>query len=142
MMRAMEHKNAVGVVLMRGNLVQLCERLPGASGRHVGCWGGTGGLCEPGELSPEAAARETKEECGVEAHSSRFILLHQNDDRTDSFTYTARHYLLRLEPGETLERKQPLKHGPWVDMTPNLALTLRLVPGLADAIREMMRRGL
>ena len=139
----MEHRNAVGVLILRRNLVQFCQRLPGASGRHVGYWGGTGGLREPGETDVEACARETEEESGVVAAPARFIFLHQNEGQTDAFTYTARHFLLRLEPGEKLEQRQPDKHGPWKDVPPTMALAMvKLIPGLKDALREALGRGL
>lgn len=135
-------KKASGVALMRGDLVLLCERLPGASGRHVGCWGGTGGLCEANETDYEAAARETREESGIIAPPWEFVFLHKNLGETDDFRYVVRHYLLRLKTGQRPERLLPEKHGPWVEKTMEEALALKLVPGLDAALREVVRRGL
>lgn len=130
-------KEAVGVIIFGPRGVALRERLTPTEGRHAGFWCGAGGLREDGESFEEAAARELKEEGGVGAAVTRFVLVHENEGHTGRFPYWVKHYLLELALGEELTSPEGLeKDGPWTWMTKQEALALPLVPGMKSAVRR------
>lgn len=64
----------------------VAKRRPDA---HLGgLWEFPGGKCEPGEQPPDAAIRELREECGVEAEIERVLepLVCEYDDRIVELT--------------------------------------------------------
>lgn len=56
------YRLAAGVYAMRGGQILLLER---AAGMMIGFWSVPGGLVDPGETPPQAAARELFEEAGL-----------------------------------------------------------------------------
>ena len=58
----MRYRLAAGVYAMRGVQILMLER---ASGMMIGFWSVPGGIVDPGESPPEAAARELFEEAGL-----------------------------------------------------------------------------
>ena len=57
----------IAAVVTDGDRLLVCQRP--AHKRHGGLWEFPGGKCEPGESDAEAAARELREELGVEVRS-------------------------------------------------------------------------
>ena len=56
------YRLAAGIYAMRGGQILLLER---ARGMMIGFWSVPGGIVDPGESPPEAAARELFEEAGL-----------------------------------------------------------------------------
>jgi 8-oxo-dGTP diphosphatase len=56
------YRLAAGVYAMRGDQLLMLER---ARGMMIGFWSVPGGIVDPGETPPEAAARELCEEAGL-----------------------------------------------------------------------------
>jgi 8-oxo-dGTP diphosphatase len=56
------YRLAAGVYAMRGGQILMLQR---ASGMMIGFWSVPGGIVDPGESPPEAAARELFEEAGL-----------------------------------------------------------------------------
>ena len=79
---------AVGVVVRKGNEVLLARR---ASHPGYGNWSLPGGVVELGETLKEAAARELREECGIEVEMGDLIevldRIIYDDDRRIRFHY-------------------------------------------------------
>jgi 8-oxo-dGTP diphosphatase len=75
-------KVGVGVIILRGQEVLMHKR-KGPHGQNT--WSFPGGHLEAGESFEQAAIRETKEECGLEIESPRFVYatndIHKEEDK-------------------------------------------------------------
>jgi 8-oxo-dGTP diphosphatase len=65
------YRLAAGVYVMRGGQILMLER---ARGMMIGFWSVPGGIVDPGESPPEAAARELFEEAGLTPTGSLWLV--------------------------------------------------------------------
>jgi 8-oxo-dGTP pyrophosphatase MutT (NUDIX family) len=66
-----QYRLAAGVYAMRGSQILLLER---AAGMMLGFWSVPGGIVDPGETPPEAAARELLEEAALQPTSPLWLV--------------------------------------------------------------------
>jgi ADP-ribose pyrophosphatase YjhB (NUDIX family) len=130
---------AVGAVVVRNGRVLLARR-----GREpsYGLWSVPGGAVRLGEGIKAAAAREIREECGIEIALTDVVevieRLHRDGEGRIQYHYVIVDYLARWVAGDIRPSDEVLE-ARWV--SPGEFPRYQMTPGTADVIRKMLSVG-
>lgn len=107
-------KGGISIILHRSDGKFCISQRTGGSGH--GIWQFPGGGVEKGEASREAAARELREECGLEVSPDRFEHLPMCREAVGykGEKYYACVYAVKLNDGERVTRAEPEKNSEWI----------------------------
>jgi ADP-ribose pyrophosphatase YjhB (NUDIX family) len=130
---------AVGAIVVRSGRVLLARRGKEPS---YGLWSVPGGAVRLGERLEAAAAREIREECGVEIELTDVIevieRLHRDGEGRVQYHYIIVDYLARWVAGD-LKPSEEVLEARWVD--PEDFPEYQMTAGTADVIQKMMAAG-
>ena len=130
---------AVGAVVVRDGCVLLARRGKEPS---YGLWSVPGGAVGLGEELKAAAAREIREECGIEIELTDVIevieRLHRDGDGRIQYHYVIVDYLARWAAGE-IQPSDEVLEARWV--APQEFPGYQMTAGTADAIQRMLAAG-
>ena len=130
---------AVGAIVVRNGRVLLARRGKEPS---YGLWSVPGGAVRLGERLKAAAAREIREECGIEIELTDVIevieRLHRDGDGRIRYHYVIVDYLARWVAGDIQPSDEVLETR-WV--TPEEFPGYQMTTGTADVIQRMLAAG-
>jgi ADP-ribose pyrophosphatase len=130
---------AVGAIVVRSGRVLLARRGKEPS---YGLWSVPGGAVRLGERLEAAAAREIREECGVEIELTDVIevieRLHRDGEGRVQYHYIIVDYLARWVAGD-LKPSEEVLEARWVD--PEDFPEYQMTAGTADVIQKMLAAG-
>jgi ADP-ribose pyrophosphatase YjhB (NUDIX family) len=130
---------AVGAIVVRSGRVLLARRGKEPS---YGLWSVPGGAVRLGERLEAAAAREIREECGVEIELTDVIevieRLHWDGEGRVQYHYIIVDYLARWVAGD-LKPSEEVLEARWVD--PEDFPEYQMTAGTADVIQKMLAAG-
>jgi ADP-ribose pyrophosphatase YjhB (NUDIX family) len=130
---------AVGAIVVKSGRVLLARRGKEPS---YGLWSVPGGAVRLGEGLKAAAAREIREECGIEIELTDVIevieRLHRDGDGRIRYHYVIVDYLARWVAGD-IQPSDEVLEARWV--APEEFPGYQMTPGTADVIQRMLAAG-
>ena len=122
------------ILLVKNGKIYLSKRSELSS--YAGYWQFPGGKVEENESFETGALRELEEETGIWVEAARLEFI--SSDTTHPTSQINYIYRLDLRPGEIPEDKEPEKHDGWKLIDPEIALKLKLMPGIRGIVQKMV----
>jgi 8-oxo-dGTP diphosphatase len=121
------------IMVFKGGKILLSERREHKSmGGYYQC---PGGKAELGEFPQDTAMRELQEETGLAIPPGRLSYI--GDINATNNNYVCRVFTVVLNKSEEPKDMEPDDQGPWKWYTLEDAWKLKLLPGLAQALKEL-----